>query len=128
MELTFAQCFNLERIYIPEVRNISNWAFAETGTKPLTIIMGEIVPNLSGYPLNLFGDITETKPVTVRVPPSVPSSGSGYGDIPADYSTETFIGTVDTIWSEKFRGISWNEELNDNVVNKNIHLFMRYWE
>jgi hypothetical protein len=95
----FRECFTLSEVNLPVATTIGNRAFGFTGTTELTVTLGAAAPALG---MDMFFDVTGTKPVTVKVP----AGATDYGVIPASYlGSNTSSG-----WGNAFRGAGWNEE------------------
>jgi hypothetical protein len=125
--MAFSGCTDLETVSLPVVETIGNNAF-DGCTGLTTVNLGAEAPDL-GY--GMFYNINEAKTVTVKVPSTVPPTGSGYGPIPAFY---TGNDTAET-WGNGFRGRGWDgsafidsDEIytDSNVINSNITLVIRY--
>jgi len=68
---------------------------------------------------NIFFDNVSSKSVTVKVP----SGATGYGAIPASYTTDTTTNN----WANAFRGKGWNGSYyHSGSVNDNISLRIEY--
>jgi hypothetical protein len=91
--MTFAFCTSLEKVNIPQVASIDQYAFGATGSIALTITMGSTPPSVES---ETFHNVTESKPVTVLVP----SGAIGY----------------DETWKAAFTG--GNENINLSIQSQ----------
>ena len=92
----FDGCTALMAVIIPSITSIGGQAFANTGSLPLSIVMGERAPALTG---GIFLDVS-LKIVTVLIPLS--SEDYGYSVTgPPD-------NPVPNIWGNGLRGRGWN--------------------
>jgi len=97
----FDSCSNLVTLNIPKVTKIERRAFSSTGNTELSITMGATAPSILDY--SIFGGITTTKQVKVKVP----LAATGYN--PFSGSSVTVSGTNTTVnWANGFRGGGWN--------------------
>ncbi|MDR0689271.1 MAG: leucine-rich repeat domain-containing protein, partial [Spirochaetaceae bacterium] len=106
----FLGCTALEEVSLPKATSIGDTAFACTGTKALTVTLGDAVPTLG---TEMFYEVTDAKTVTVKVP----SGASGYGSSPTDTTTDN--------WGNGFRGRGWRDGdivKNSDYVNSYITL------
>jgi hypothetical protein len=92
----------LSSIYLPTVEDIGTCAFELTGTTALTVTLGTSPPTLKTA---IFGQITSTKNVTVKVPSG---ATAGYNSDP---------------WKTGFKGAGWDGNIGlGGLVNGNIYL------
>jgi hypothetical protein len=102
----------LANLNIPKVTNIKDSAFADTGTKSLSITMGNAAPILGTF---LFDSVIANKTVTINVS----DTATGYGESPIDTSTMN--------WGNAFRGRGWNgTSYLTGVVNSKIIFAIEY--
>jgi uncharacterized membrane protein len=109
----------LTTLNLPAAQTIAGTAFQDC-TRLTTVRLGPEAPTL-GY--GMF--VTALKTVTVEVPSSVPTTGSGYGPIPATYSG----GDTEVTWGNGFRGGGWDGSgfTDSGSINFNITLkFIKY--
>jgi hypothetical protein len=90
-------------VYAPKATSIGIWAFANSGTTPLTITMGAVAPTVGAI---IFSSITGSRTVTVRVP----SGAMGY----------------DEAWKNAFRGYGNNGGIL-GTLNENINVVIEYY-
>jgi hypothetical protein len=111
---------SLTSVSLPVAASIGNYAFAYTGSAALTITLGTTAPRVG----TAMFDGVFAKPVTVKVPTSVPSAGSGYGTIPQTYTTDTATQN----WANAFRGMGRDSTggYGSGTVNSGITLDIRY--
>jgi hypothetical protein len=70
-EWAFYNCYALTTADFPRAETIGNFVFGYTGTRSLTVILGNTAPALGS---GLFDSVTSTKTVIVQVP----SGATGY--------------------------------------------------
>jgi hypothetical protein len=100
-EYAFYRCTSLTTVSIPKVTSIAPAVFTRSGTTPLTITMGAVAPTVGA---SIFGDVTGTKNVTIRV-----LNGA------TDYTND---------WKDAFKG---KGNSNTALVNKYINLVIQYY-
>jgi hypothetical protein len=116
----FYGCKALETVDLTAVVRFNSWyIFGATGTKALTVTLGDTPPTLGARMFyNVpYGEETGTKTVTVKVPDNQAWSDiiSAYSD--ADTATEN--------WGNAFRGMGWDgESYLGYTVNSNINLII----
>jgi hypothetical protein len=113
----FADCTSLETVNLPKAASIDEYAFGYTGTKALTITLGNTPPELGTsmfYGVPLYGE-SGTKTVTVIVP-----GNPAWNNIISAYNGAS---TVNDTWGNAFRGGGWDGDTYlTGTVNENISL------
>jgi hypothetical protein len=111
----FSGCTALTALSLPAATSIGERAFYGTGTTaPLTL--GGTPPSVG---VGMFNEVDSAKTVTVKVP----SGATGYGTIPATYTTDTTTNN----WGNAFRGKGWDgTSYLTGSVNSNITLNIQY--
>ncbi|MDR2370948.1 MAG: leucine-rich repeat domain-containing protein [Treponema sp.] len=112
----FTNCASLSVADFPQVTSIGPDVFSGTRGTSLTITLGaSTAPTLGN---SIFGGITMSKSVTVKVP----SSATGYGTVPFNNSD-----TTSNNWGNAFRGKGWDgTNYLGSLANSNITLTITY--
>jgi hypothetical protein len=114
----FEGCESLSSVDLRSAEIFWYNVFKYTGTEPLTVTLGSHAPDMYG---GMFVGVTGPKTVTVEVP----SSATGYGDIPATYESDEFRWVAN--WSNGFRGRGLVNGYDDSgPFNENIKLRVKY--
>jgi hypothetical protein len=108
----FTGCTGLSTLNFPAVASIGMWAFADTGTQALAVILGSTPPSVEEA---LFWAFDFAKTVAVKVP----SGATDYGTLPGTYTGADATEN----WGNAFRSKGWNgTNYLDGTVNSNIGL------
>ena len=107
---------NLTSVVIPRILELKDNVFLRSNNLPLVITMGSVAPRVG---INMISTESGSKSVTMRVP----AGATGYGSIPATYTTDTTTNN----WANAFRGKGWDgTNYLDGTVNSNITLNIVY--
>jgi hypothetical protein len=108
----FRDCTSLTTVKLPAATSIGGQVFRDTGTRALTVTLGETAPALG---VGTFYLVALTKNVTVQVP----SGASGYGSSPTNTAPN---------WGNGFRGGGWTGAGfgSAGLVNTKINLRIEY--
>jgi hypothetical protein len=113
----FYNCSALETLNLPVVASIGEYAFDYTRAEALTLTLGATPPAVEAP---TFSTMTPAMTVIVKVP----AGATGYGTIPAAYTTDTATQN----WANAFRGMGWSSTggYGAGTVNTNITLNIQY--